>query len=159
MSFTRITPVQKWDCRLDKDAGFQYVLAYMISELRLIPFEQWEDGFLEECLEARFFGRDSELHVFQEDGEWMAVFTQDLSEDAMQGLPVDADQKPADDDAKTGRPHATVMDFAFIDRVHPIRDNCKKNVPKRSELMIREYISYDEDGQAYTSKTRLVGLQ
>ena len=49
--------------------------------------------------------------------------------------------------------------FAYIDRAREIRSNCMMKEQKYNRLIIREYIAYDGDGQAYTALTRLVGLQ
>ena len=156
MSVTRISLSKKWDGSIDPNSGYQYALVYMISELRLIPFSRWSSVDLDECMEARAFGKHSELHLFREDDEWKAVSIRDI-QNTVNGKP----QIPAFDPnpASPNEPFIVESKFATIDRVHPIRQNCKKEVPDCTEMIIREYISYDEDGQAVTARTRLVGLQ
>lgn len=139
MSYTKINFKKDWDEQIDPHAGYRFVLAYMISELRLMPFEDWKAEDLDECLEARFFGEDEELHVFQKDDRWKAVTVQDLSY--------------GDDE------DVTVKNYAFVDRAYKIRHNCQVEVRGYKEIIVREYIDYDQDGQAKTVKTRLVGLQ
>ena len=165
MSRTIITSRRKWDGKIDLYAGYEYVIAYMISELRLIPFSEWEtvERKLDECMEARIFGRNGELHLFREDDEMMAVTVRDLP-DEIETSEIEADTVVGDDpcaDEYSERQTADIRIFATIDRLHEIRDNCKNELPegsKVSKIIIREYISYDGDGQAYTSLTRLVGL-
>lgn len=163
MSKTRIGLRKEWDGNIRPDSGFQYALAYMMSEMRLIPFEKWEEIDLDECLEARIFGKDAELHIFREDDKWMAVSTQDLPDDNTDDDSFGTSEAALPGDQKGGTAadsDSVIREFAFIDRAHPIRKNCRTEIPKGyNEIIIREYISYDEDGQARTAKTRLVEVQ
>lgn len=146
MNRINISCRKKWDGVIDPEAGYEYALVYMISELRLIPVDQLPSVDLSECMEARIFGPDAELHLFREEDEMMAVAIRDLGEGELC-------------DEKCGKKTDSVVHtYATIDRTHLIRKNCRKEIPGRSELIIREYIAYDGDGQAYTVRTRLAGL-
>ena len=57
---------------------YEYVLLYMMSELKLCKLSQISQIDWEECLEARFFSKDKELHVYLEDGKHEAVEISDL---------------------------------------------------------------------------------
>lgn len=181
MSYTRIDYKKKWDGQISADAGYQYVLAYMMSELRLVSFDNWSPKELLECLEVRLFGKDAELHLFREDDEWMAVSVRDLldcegSVEEASGKSSETSSSEADIacvggsqdiDSQGCVTNADVQsevewiecEYATIDRVHKVRKNCKKDLPGCDHIIIREYIAYDGDGQAYTVRTRLVGIQ
>lgn len=54
-------------------ADYEFALIYMISEIWLgktseLPVMDWE-----ECIEARFFDKDQELHIYEEDGKLRAI--------------------------------------------------------------------------------------
>lgn len=50
--------------------NYKYALVYMISELKLCQTAYIGEIDWEECLEARFFSEDKELHIFDgEDGK------------------------------------------------------------------------------------------
>ncbi len=57
-------------CEMIKD--YSYALVYMISDIYLCKTEQLPLIDWEECLEARFFSEDGELHIYEEDGEYKA---------------------------------------------------------------------------------------
>lgn len=163
MSLTSITRRKKWDGVIDSNKGYKYALVYMISEILLIPLDLWKTVDLGECLEARIFGLEGELHLFREDDELMAVIVRDLPEKNIEN------QKAENAPSTIESIHAEIdniekMDtdirrFAYIDRAREIRSNCMMKEQKYNRLIIREYIAYDGDGQAYTALTRLVGLQ
>lgn len=52
---------------------YSYSLVYMISDIYLCKTEQLPAIDWEECLEARFFSKEGELHIYEEDGEYKAV--------------------------------------------------------------------------------------
>ena len=148
MSRTSITRRKKWDGVIDSNKGYKYALVYMISEILLIPLDLWKTVDLGECLEARIFGLEGELHLFREDDEMMAVTVRDLA-DEIETSEIEADTVVGDDpcaDEYSERQTADIRIFATIDRLHEIRENCKKELPegsKVSKIIIREYISYD----------------
>lgn len=57
----------------DSISNYQYALVYRMSEIVFCKASDWENPKWEECLEARFFDKDKELHIYEEDGEWHAV--------------------------------------------------------------------------------------
>ena len=163
MSRISIIRRKKWDGVIGDNDCYEYALVYMISEIRLIPFGLWKTIDLEECLEARIFGAKGELHLFCEDDEMMAVTVRDLAENSMENI--EPEKVPYASESTFAEKNATdntvtyIRSFAHIDRVHEIRKNCTMKEHKYNKLVIREYIAYDGDGQAYTALTRLVGLQ
>lgn len=53
--------------------NYKYALVYMISQLKLSKTEDLGEIDWEECLEARFFSEDKELHIFDVEGEKRVV--------------------------------------------------------------------------------------
>ena len=158
MSVTRMSLSQKWDGQISREAVYEYALVYMASELRLIPCEKWESIDLEECLEVRFFCEKGELHIFREEDAFLSAAVQDLSGgDEMTSHSHEDEKSTAASDSAAGR-DSDVQVYATIDRVHSIRKNCRGEVPGCTGIIVREYIGYDADGQAYTVRTRLAGL-
>ncbi|MBQ8639961.1 MAG: hypothetical protein IJ468_12415 [Lachnospiraceae bacterium] len=110
--------------------GFQYALVYQLESVLLGSIDQMSDQIIwEECIEARFFSQEHELHIFEFNGEYRAVL---VSDDGKQ-------------------------ECESIVRCRKLEDRYRKL--GWSELLVKEYIGFDEDGQAYTALTRLVGLQ
>lgn len=154
MSRIRINLKTKWDGSIDPNAGFLFALVYMISEIKLIPIKKWPLIPLDECLEARLFGEKGELHLFREEDTLFSTSVEDLPD-----APDCNEQGKEDIDLPDTFPaNICIKDCAFIDRMYKIRTNCLKEVPGFSGIVIREYIGYDGDGQAYTMQTRPAGL-
>lgn len=61
------------DKALKDIAEYQYVLLYMISEVIFCRTTNISDVDWDECLEARFFDENKELHIYEEDGAQCAV--------------------------------------------------------------------------------------
>ena len=117
------------DEAIQTGSKLEYALLYMMSELvfcRGKDINLQEINF-DECLEARFFGPEKEVHLFRNDDRWTAVVTEDKE------------------------------DLDHIDRKYRLSKN-HQNTGIGRELIVREYIGYDEDGQAYIEKTRLAGI-
>ncbi|MCI9101288.1 MAG: hypothetical protein HFH59_05430 [Lachnospiraceae bacterium] len=68
----RIQKVES-DNVFERSMGYEYALVYMISEMLLCKTSELPKVNWEECLEARFFSKDKELHIYEEDEEWKAV--------------------------------------------------------------------------------------
>lgn len=67
---------------LDKKVKeYEYVLLYMISEQKFCRIEELPETDWEECIEARFFSEQGELHVFDADGQKKAVAVEDDGDD------------------------------------------------------------------------------
>lgn len=71
MSYT--TERMRADNALEMLAEYQYALVYGISGIVLCKAADYDGTDWEECLEARFFDGDKELHIYEEDGEKCAV--------------------------------------------------------------------------------------
>lgn len=62
--------------------NYTYALLYRLSEVKLCKTEQLMDSDLKECIEARFFSEDRELHWFEtEDGMCAVEVTDDGTTD------------------------------------------------------------------------------
>lgn len=61
----------------EKARKHEYALLHMISEKRFCKTEDLPEIDWEECLEARFFSKQGELHVFDANGERKAVEIED----------------------------------------------------------------------------------
>lgn len=61
------------DKALKDIAGYRYALLYMISEIIFRRTVDIGEVNWDECLEARFFDENKELHIYEEDGSQCAV--------------------------------------------------------------------------------------
>lgn len=110
--------------------SFKFALVYQLEKILLGTVEQvWGEICPQECIEARFFSEDKELHVFDYNGEYRAILVSDEDSD----------------------------DACVITREVKLQEKlCKK---PWSMMTVKEYIAFDEDGQACVSLTRLAGLK
>lgn len=107
---------------------YTYALVYMMSRMILCRTKDLPQLDWAECLEARFFDADGELHIYEEDGYLQAVKIADKTE-----------QDPYS---------CLTRKYQLADRYHPTGHL----------LYVREYLDYDEHGQVYVSLTRLAGI-
>lgn len=108
---------------------YTYGLVYLFGEILLGITEEIKDRInWNECIEARFFSNDKELHLFDYNGEQRAILVKDVEE---------ADEE-----------------YEIIDKKCPLA----RQFQNYEQYKIRQYISYDEDGQAFVELTRLVEL-
>lgn len=127
-------PYKKQQLSLEEAANcvktFEFALVYQLEKILLGTVEQiWDEICPEECIEARFFSADRELHIFDYNGEYRAVLITD---------------------AELNNGTELVKDVKLQEKL------CKK---PWSVLTVKEYIAFDEDGQACVSLTRLAGLK
>lgn len=61
------------DTALAHISEYRYALVYQISGILFCGTGELHGFDLGECLEARFFDADKELHIYEEDGNWCAV--------------------------------------------------------------------------------------
>jgi len=61
------------DKALGTIAEYQYALVYGISAVTFRRTEEITEPDWDECLEARFFDENKELHIYEEDGRMCAV--------------------------------------------------------------------------------------
>lgn len=52
---------------------YEYALVYLINEILLRKVSELPEVDWDECMEARFFDKEKELHIYEEDGELQAV--------------------------------------------------------------------------------------
>lgn len=65
-------------------AQYEFALVYMISGIRLCRTSKLPEMDWEECLEARFFDKEKELHIYKEDEELYAVeVTEEKGQDCL----------------------------------------------------------------------------
>lgn len=118
--------------------NYDYALIYYLSEVYLGKIKKDNSDIKidwDECIEARFFSEKGELHIFRDDesGEIKFVVIEDTN----------------DSDYDTViKKYAITPKFKFND-----------NGMKLDVIKVKEYISYDEDGQAYVVHTRLAGVE
>ena len=60
---------------------YEYALVYMLSEVILCKTEDLPELNLEQCLEARFFSEDKELHIFETEEGKKAVEVSDVDKE------------------------------------------------------------------------------
>lgn len=111
---------------LESRTSYDYALVYMISEVILCRIEQVKGLDFAECIEARFFSKDKELHLFE-------------TEEGMRAVEVSDD---GDSDCIIKK-YELAPKFSTAGKV----------------LVVKEYLDYDEDGQAVVGLTRLVGME
>lgn len=116
----------EWDEGKKRYKEYEYALLYMISELRLVRVEELEKVDWEECLEARFFSNEKELHIFEGEQGMCAVVTEDVDECAQN------------------------IRLYLLGRQY---------IRGKTKVIVKEYLSYDKDGQLLVEKTRLAGLR
>jgi hypothetical protein len=56
---------------------YEYALVYLMSERLLLPVSDLPKIQWDECVDARFFSDEGELHIFEEDGQLIAVQVSD----------------------------------------------------------------------------------
>jgi len=111
---------------------YTYGLAYLFSEILLGKTETIENQICwEDCIEARFFSEQEELHIFDYNGERKAVCVKDEEKENK---------------------------FEYIyEKRYKLNEYFRKN--GYQYFKVKEYIGCDEDGQAVIELTRLVGLE
>ena len=116
-----------WKEAIEKSNHFPHALIYMMSDLLLLSSDNMESSDInyEEVLEARFFGKNGEIHLFSSDESISSV-------------------EISDEESEEVR-----------DVWHPLEERFKS----KGQLLVRQYIAYDEDGQGYVVLTRCVALK
>lgn len=105
---------------------YEYALLYMISGIVLTQTDSLVEINWTECMEARFFSEDKELHFFEVDGEMQTI-------------------EVSDGDGQ----NQVVKEYELAGKFQAIGKT----------VLVREYIDYDEDGQASVVLTRLQGIK
>lgn len=107
-------------------ADYEYALVYEMGDILLARTDSLPQIHWDECMEARFFSEDRELHLYERDGQMEAVEVSD-----------------ADEKEYVEKRYVLGASFKGVGRF----------------LRVREYIQYDEDGQACVALTRLCGIE
>ena len=124
------TKTGQWALPYEEYKDFAFVLASFISAPPYLgKLSDMSEIDWAECLEARFFSRDRELHVWPEEDGLHTALTWD--EEAGQ---------------ETGMEQLT-------------RRFVLRRIAGGGKLLVREYFGYDEDGQLFVEKTRLAGIE
>ncbi len=133
------------DHALTQITEYTYALLYRMSEILFCRTKDLPQMDWSECLEARFFDQEKELHLFEKDGCLKAVrITEAIDRQAMQEEEADGD---------------VFVTFESCDRLikkYRLQERYQK---LGQTLCVCEYLSYDQDGQAYVSLTRLAGIE
>lgn len=108
--------------------NYPYALLYMMSELVFAKTEDLENVLWEECLEARFFGEKGELHLFQINGEIRCRRIED-------------EDGEAEGEVLTDK-------YKLDGRFRKLGNG----------VVVKRYLKYDDDGQAYVALTRLAEI-
>ena len=107
--------------------NYPFALIYMMSDLVFAKTEELDNILWDECLEARFFGKNGELHMFRNDG---IVTCRRIEED--------------------GEVEGEVLTDKYK------LDNRFQKYGKG--VVVKRYLKYDDDGQAYVGLTRLAEI-
>ena len=119
----------EWEEAYSLITNYEYALVYMMSNVYLCKTQDLPTIDWEECLEARFFSEEGELHIYGEDGVLRAVKVMEDEE----------------------------TEKNSIIKKYWINQGRFKGVGKY--LIVQEYLDYDEDGQAVITLTRLRGIE
>ena len=123
------------DHALTQITEYTYALLYRMSEILFCRTKDLPQMDLSECLEARFFDQEKELHLFEEEA---------IDRQAMQ------EEEAAGD---------VFVTFESCDRLIKKYQLQERYQKLGQTLCVCEYLSYDKDGQAYVSLTRLAGIE
>lgn len=58
---------------------YEHALVYLIDEILLCKVSELPEVDWDECMEARFFDKEKELHIYEEDGKMQAVEVTEMS--------------------------------------------------------------------------------
>lgn len=111
-----------------------YALVYMMSELILCKLKDLEQKNIDwkECLEVRFFCRKSELHCYLDEENWLAVLVVD--EEVNMNVQCEKEYR--------------IKKYELL----------KKFKDLGNHVRVKEYLSFDEDGQIFIKLTRLLDI-
>lgn len=128
---------QIMNCSLEeakkKAEQYLYGLVYLFDEILLGKIESIKNKICwENCIEARFFSEQGELHIFDYNGEKRAVCVEEKA---------DTENKQSD----------------INDKYYNLSKKFQTN--EFHAFRVREYLGCDEDGQVKVMLTRLVGLE
>ncbi len=108
---------------------YEYALLYRISDLLLCPAADLKDSDWDECLEARLFRKDAELHILLEEEKKAVKIMDDGGEDVI----------------------TEVYKLSGKSR--------KRLPSNMDKLVVKQYLQPDEDGQMFIALTRLAEIR
>ena len=108
-----------------KVSEFDYALIYLMSEVVFGRTSDLKSFEWDECLEARFFSDDKEMHIWAED-EMNAILVEDVD-------------------------HEDQREIKYV--LASLFQNVGKNI------VVKQYLENDEDGQSNVVLTRLCGVE
>lgn len=109
--------------------NYTFALINYISEMVLTDKLDAVSIDWNEIVEARFFSEKNEIHIFEDDDEMIAVYSQDGDEN---------------------------NDY-LIKKLPIMKRGGLSKIGKK--LVAKQYLAYDEDGQAEIKFTRLIGVE
>lgn len=135
---------------------FQWVLiqSFSFMELCSVEADTWKNISQEELLSARFFSEKEEIHIFEEDDSLKAVLCRDNDKD--DSLKAVLRRDNAKDDSLKAVLCNDNDKAAWFDEEFAVRKQFEK---VGSSLLVRRYVSYDADGQAYIRYSRLCAVK
>lgn len=127
-----------------KAEQYPFGLVYLFDQILLGKTEKikhqicWED-----CMEARFFSKQGELHIFDYNGERKAVCVEEND--------------------KTDS-YQSVFEKSYpLAKEFPSQSRFQSQLPSQKDdyktFQVKEYLGCDEDGQVVVLLTRLAGLE
>lgn len=143
--------------------ALDYALLYQFSACRLCKTEEVSDADWDTCMEARFFGRQKEFHVFPQEGYGILIEDQIVEER-------ESDERESDegifcerktDKSKSGEEAGlswTESDQLWRDAVQIERTYRLAHRDIWSTVTVYQYLEQDEDGQNRIVLTRLADL-
>ena len=121
-------PIEEAKQQIDQ---YRFGLVYQLEKILLGEVEKIRSEIVwEECLEARFFSEEKELHIFDYNGKYIAVCIED-----QEGS------------------RESILEGKLIKLSNQFHKQSGFDAYK-----VKKYIHYDEDGQAVIELTRLMGL-
>lgn len=118
---------------------YAYALLYRVSDMVLLPADQITEKDWQECTEARVFREDAELHVLL-DGETKVI--------------------RVCDEEKEGSVSEEDIGLTPIIRTYYLSKQAAGGLPKGlSKVLVKQYLTLDEDGQVRIALTRLADIQ
>lgn len=109
--------------------GYKYGLVYENSEMLFGRTKELRDVDWEQLQEAFFFDRKSQVHIFRDGDNLKSVVVEDEAEDVYQL------------------------------RNYRLNQNDKRASAAGKELVVKEYLEQDEDGQVYIKCTRMIDVK
>ena len=131
-----------------KELDFKYALIYMISELNIVKKDEFDFNIdWDEILEARFFCEDFELYMFDYNGDKKIRFINDINSSYEINILT----------CETSLISYEINELTCETNI--IKYEIESGHDKYGKfLKTKEYIEFDDDGQAFVKMTRIVDI-